>query len=265
MKDRLAADLLTMHSHRLPHLFGYLLILVFALRRRYDLLEGFHLNQMLLLLGLFTLLYASEEIISHRKRSYPNVYFALQLIIVQCLGMFKEFQDTWALLYIVLGFQVAGRYPLKKALVWFGLFTISLLVTLSVEFGAISGIGRALSYEIIGVLLISYDIQYSRHEEALAESQVLVEELREAHEKLKEHAAQAEKLAAIQQRNRMLQELYDSVGQKIFAIQLSAEATRLMLKKGPQNIVEQLENLQSQTQSALGQMRHLIDQWRPDQ
>jgi signal transduction histidine kinase len=185
------------------------------------------------------------------------------MIIIQWLGIFKEYKDTWALLYIVLGFQVALRYPLKKALIWYGLFTISLLVTLSVEFGVISGVGRALAYGIIGVLLTSYDIQYSRHEDALAESQVLVEELREAHEKLKEHAAQAEKLAAIQQRNRMLQELYDSVGQKIFAIQFAAEATRLMLKKDPQNIEEHLENLQSQTQSALGQMRHLIDQWRP--
>src|SRR5512141_2782299 len=112
MKDRQAPDYLTTHSHRLTHLFGYLLILVFALRRRYDLLEGFHLSQRLLLLSLFTLLYASEELISRPKRSAPNVCFALQLIIVQCLGMFQEFQDTWALLYIVLGFQVAGRYPL---------------------------------------------------------------------------------------------------------------------------------------------------------
>ena len=59
----------------------------------------------------------------------------------------------------------------------------------------------------------------------------LVAELQEAHQKLAEYAAQADKLAALQERNRMIQELYDSVGQKIFAIQLAAETSRLMLEK----------------------------------
>lgn len=186
------------------------------------------------------------------------------MIIVQWLGIFQEYKDTWAFLYIVLGFQVAVRYPLKRAVIWFGLFTISLLVTLSAEFGVTSGVGRAVAYEIIGVLLISYDVQYARHEDALAESQILVEELQEAHEKLKEHSAQAEKLAVMQQRNLMIRELHDSVGQKIFAIQLAAETTRLMLNKDPRQASEQIGNLQELTQSALGQMRQLIDQWRPD-
>ena len=177
--------------------------------------------------------------------------------------MFQEYQDTWALLYIVLGFQVAVRCSRKEAMVWFGLFVTSLLVTLSVEFGLISGLGRALAYIVIGVLLISYDIQYAQHEDALAESQMLVAELQEAHQKLAEYAAQAEKLAAMQERNRMIQELYDSVGQKIFAIQLAAETTRLMLEKDPPRAAEQIDDLQVQTQSALGQMRQLIEQWRP--
>lgn len=264
MKDRQASDCLTTHPHRLTHLFGYLLILAFALRRQNDLLGGFNLGQLVFLIGLFTLFYASEATLSRSIKYYPHLYFVLQMVIVQCLGIFQEYKDTWAFLYIVLGFQVAIRYPLRKALLWFALFTISLLVTLSIEFGIISGLGRALAYQIIGVLLISYDVQYARHEDTLAESQVLVEEVREAHEKLKAHAARAEELAALQQRNSMLQELHDSVGQKIFAIQLATEATRLMLKKDPGRISEQLDNLQQQTQSALGQMRQLIDQWRPN-
>jgi signal transduction histidine kinase len=62
----------------------------------------------------------------------------------------------------------------------------------------------------------------------------------------------------------MVQELYDSVGQKIFAIQLAAETTRLMLQRDPHRAPEQLDALQAQTQSALSQMRQLIVQWRPD-
>ena len=134
---------------------------------------------------------------------------------------------------------------------------------MSVEFGLISGFGRALAYITIGVLLISYGIQYAQHEDALAESQVLLAELQEAHEKLKDYAAQAQALAAAQERSRMIQELYDSVGQKVFAIQLAAEATRLLLEKDPRRAAGQIDDLQEQTQSALGQMRQLIGQWRP--
>ncbi len=263
MNNRLAPDRLTTHSHRLVFLISSLLIIVVALRRRYDLSGGFRFELMLGLLGLFAVLFVSESILSRRIKSYHRVYFFVQLIIVQILGLFRDYQDTWALLYVVLGFQVAGRCARREAVIWFSLFAASLLVTLSVEFGLISGPGRALAYSVIATILISYDAQYAQHEDALAESQMLVAELQEAHQKLEDYAAQAEKLAAAQERNRMIQELYDSVGQKIFAIQLAAEATRLMLAQDPQRAAEQIENLQEQTQSALSQIRELIGQWRP--
>ena len=263
MNNRKIPDRLVSHSHRIVHLIGYLLIVVVILRRRYDLAGGFTLVSAMFLLGLFVLLYASEPLLSPRIKSYQWIYFTAQMIIVQSLGVFQKYQDTWAVLYIVLGFQVAVRCSRKEALLWFSLFVASLLVSLSAEFGLISGPGRALAYIVIGVLLISYDIQYARHEDSLAQSQLLLAELQEAHQKLEVFAAQAEKLAAMQERNRMIQELYDSVGQKIFAIQLAAETTRLLLEKDPRRASEQIENLQVQTQSALSQMRQLISQWRP--
>ena len=263
MSDRPASDRLTTHTHRLVILLSLLLIVNVALRRRYDLAGGFSSGLMLVLLGLFTVLFVTEALISRRIKSYHFLYFTLQWIIVQIIGVFQEYQDTWALLYIVLGFQVAVRCARKEAVIWFSLFAAALLITLSAEFGLVSGIGRAFAYSIIGVLLISYDNQYAQHEDALAESQVLVAELKEAHQKLAEYAAQAEKLATLQEHDRMVQELYDAVGQKIFAIQLAAESIRLMLNKEPQGVGRQLEALQAQTQSTLSQMRLLIDQWRP--
>jgi len=263
MSSRMPADRLTTRPHLLVHLLGYLLIFAVGLRRSYDLTGGFTYELALLLLGGFTIFYASEAFVSRKFPAYTRFYFAIQMILVQTLGVFQSFQDTWALLYIVLGFQVAVRCTRKEATIWFGLFVASLLVTLCAGFGVVSGVGRALAYTVIGVIFISYDSQYAQHEDALAESQMLVKELQEAHQKLAEYAAQAEKLAAVQERNRMVQELYDSVGQKIFAIQLAAEATRLRLEKDPERAAEGIDDLQAQTQSALGQMRQLIGQWRP--
>jgi signal transduction histidine kinase len=264
MKNNESSEHLSTHTHWPVVLIGYLLIIVVALRRKNDLAGGFDISLVLVLLGLFTLLFATEPLLSPRIKSYHRVYFTLQLIIVQILGLFQEYQDTWALLFIVLGFQVAVRCQRKEALVWFSLFATSMLVTMSIEFGLVSGVGRAMAYGVIGLLLISFDIQYSQHQDALAESQMLVAELQEAHNKLVVYAAQVEKLAALQERNRMIQVLYDSVGQKIFAIQLATETARLMLAQDPKRAAGQLEDLQLQTQTALGQMRQLIEQWRPN-
>jgi len=264
MSDQLAKDRFTTRSHKLVSLISYLLILVVAFRRINEL-DGLPVIMVALgLIGIFTVLYASEARLSGRFQSYPRFYFIIQMVLIQIFGVFRDYIDAWAILYIVLGFQVALRCSRREALVWGGLFVTSALVTMSVEFGPISGVGRALAYTVIGVFVVSYDIQVSQHEDALAESQVLLDELQEAHEKLQAYAAQANQLAVAQERNRMIQELHDSVGQKIFAIQLAAEATRLMLEKDPARAAEQLENLQEQTQSTLSQMRQLIGQWRQD-
>jgi len=264
MSNRETPDRLTTHSHRLVIFVSFLLIVNVALRRRYDLTGGFSIGLLIILLGLFTVLFASEPLMSRKAKSYYRIYFIVQMIIVQWVGVFQEFQDTWSLLYVILGFQVARQCARREAIVWFSLLAASLLVTLSAEFGIISGPGRALAYIVIGVFLISYDIQYSQHEDALAESQLLVAELREANHKLAEYATKVEELAALQERNRIIQELYDSVGQKVFAIQLAAETTRLILAKDPVQAAQKIDDLQGQTQSALGQMRQLINQWRPD-
>ena len=263
MSDEPAQDRFTTRSHKLVSLISYMLILVVAFRRVTEL-DGLPIISLALaFIGVFTTLYATEPRLSSRFKWYPRFYLILQMTLVQTLGLFRNYIDAWAILYTILGFQVALRCSRREALLWGSLFVTSALVTMSVEFGPISGIGRALAYTMIGVFLVSYDIQVSQHEDALAESQVLLIELQEAHKKLQAYAAQADQLAAAQERNRMLQELHDSVGQKVFAIQLAAEATRLMLEKDPRRAAEQIESLQEQTQSALSQMRQLIGQWRP--
>lgn len=255
-------DHLTTRSHKVVTILSYLLFFVVALRRSNDLYPGFTREYFLALALAFLLLFASEKFLSHRFAWYRRIYFILQLIIVQQLGLFQEYQDTWSLLYVILGFQVALRFNKKEAYVWFTLFILSIFITLSIEFGVLSGYGRAMAWIVIGVFLISYDIQYAQHEDALEESQILLEELKEANLRLEEFSAQAITLAATEERNRMTQKIYDTVGQKIFAIQLAAETSQTLVDTDTQRLVLEIDQLQSQTQTALSEMRTLIGQWR---
>jgi signal transduction histidine kinase len=259
-----ASDRITSREHAGVKVLCWLVILAVAWRRIEELAGSGPITLALALLGLFGVLSTTEPLISRRFAGYPRVYFAVQFLITQTFGLFREYQDTWALLYTVLGVQTAYRCSRREALAWAGLFTVSTMLTECAEFGLLSGLGRASAFIVLGVFVVLYDSQYAQREDANEESRVLLDELRLAHQKLAEDAARAEELAATRERDRILRELHDSVGQKIFAIQLTAESTLLMLEKDPARAAAPLAVLQEQTQTALDQMRRLIEQWKPE-
>ncbi|MGB7540072.1 MAG: hypothetical protein WBM17_16140, partial [Anaerolineales bacterium] len=166
----------TTREHRAVQLLCCLVIFTVALRRVAELNEASSIALALAFLGLFTFLFASESRLSCRFPWYPRVYFTLQFLLAQLLGLFQSYQDTWALLYTVLGIQAAYRCSRRGALVLAGLFVGSTVITQSIEFGLLSGIGRASAFIIIGLFITLYDNQYSQKEDAHSESRVLLEE-----------------------------------------------------------------------------------------
>jgi signal transduction histidine kinase len=95
------------------------------------------------------------------------------------------------------------------------------------------------------------------------ESQQLLAELQQAHQKLEEHAGRAEALAAARERNRLARELHDSVSQSIFAVTLTSQAARLLLAREPARVPELLDRLQEMTAAGLARLRSLIAELRP--
>jgi signal transduction histidine kinase len=75
--------------------------------------------------------------------------------------------------------------------------------------------------------------------------------------------AQAQQLAALEERNRLARDLHDSVTQTLFSITLTAESARAMMVKKPERVGAQLERLQNLARGALAEMRALIFQLRP--
>ena len=96
-----------------------------------------------------------------------------------------------------------------------------------------------------------------------AESEALLTEIQQAHDRLQMHATQAEMLAAARERNRLARELHDSVSQMVFGITLTSQSTRLLLERDPARVPGQFDRLEALTASALGQLRSLIAQLRP--
>ena len=82
-----------------------------------------------------------------------------------------------------------------------------------------------------------------------------------------EHAQlhqQAEKLAVIEERQRLARELHDSVTQALYSVTLYADATRMALSAGRQEVAsEHLQELRNMAREAMMDMRLLIFELHP--
>lgn len=190
------------------------------------------------------------------------IYLLLQIGLIETLGFLSPVEDTWGLLYFPLWSELRSTYTSRKAYLLIIALGVLMTVTLMYTFDWWIGLGYGLFMEAAGFLLLSPDIVYEQSEAARLESSRLLLELKKAHRELKKASRQAEELADIRERDRMANELHDSVSQLMFSIKLLAQSTRLMTEKEPAAVPTQLNQLQDLSNRALSQMRSLITQWR---
>ncbi len=76
--------------------------------------------------------------------------------------------------------------------------------------------------------------------------------------------AQAQELAALEERQKLARELHDSVSQALYGISLGAHAARTALSLDPDHVDEPLDYIVSLAEAALAEMRALIFELRPE-
>jgi signal transduction histidine kinase len=246
------------------YLVGFLILGVAAMRVIL-FYQGLSLLVAVGLLAVYCLLYVVEPVLSTRVRWFRFVYFPLQTGLVLILTNLHPFLDFTSVLYVPLSVQALHAFSRRVAMAWMILFAALLSATAVLGMGWAAGLSYSLVMLAGAGFLLAYDLLYSRTQADQVESEALVAELQQAHQRLQEYAAQAEELAAARERNRLARELHDSVSQMIFGITLTSQAARLLLERDPTRVPEQLDRLQETTGSALGQLRSLIAQLRPPQ
>jgi signal transduction histidine kinase len=244
-------------------LFGIIFIGLVLLRSLAQYAGEPYLIPALLILVIFSVLYFSEHAVSSRVTRYIHFYLGIQVLLVLLLFSLPPFLDALGALLVLLSLQVMQRLPQRQALAW----VIALGIVLAIEevlgLGLPDGLVISLLIAALGIFLVSYDLLYSRAQFEKNESQKLLERLSRANQQLEEYAAQADELAATQERTRLARELHDSVSQTIFSIILTARSAQLLLDRDPGRVPELLLRLQEMTGEALSQLRSLITQMRP--
>jgi signal transduction histidine kinase len=117
-----------------------------------------------------------------------------------------------------------------------------------------------------GRVLGTLDVQSRRLDEFEQEDVRLIQSLGDQIAIAVENARlydQSHKLAALEERSYLARELHDSVTQLLFSITLTAEASRMLLRRDQPQVDAQLMRLQGLAHQAMNEMRALIHQLRP--
>ena len=194
---------------------------------------------------------------------FPHYYLAIQTAVVLALLLLPPQVGVWPILYFLLSAQAMILFPQRIGFSWITIFAAAALSSTIYaqgwREGLLDGAVFASGYYFFG----AFATATAQSEAARHRSQELLVELESANEQLREYAAQAEELAAVQERNRLARELHDSVTQTIFSMTLAAESSRILLKRDPNQVEPQLDQLNELAQGALDEMRTLIHALRP--
>ena len=191
-----------------------------------------------------------------------HLYFCVQAgIIVVLVSQHPEF-DFVVNLFVLLSFQAALVFTDPVRWIWIGVFVVLTGGSLIYYLG-VNGLAMSLLSMVGCIILAAYVVTNQEVELRRRQSQAILNELQDIHLKLERRASQVEELAVIEERNRLARDLHDSVSQTMFSIVLNIRTAQILLERNPSQMRPQLEQLQGLTQNALGQMRSLIAQLRP--
>jgi signal transduction histidine kinase len=192
-----------------------------------------------------------------------HAYLFVQCVLTLTLLSLNPKIDSITALFIILAYQAALFFSGPARWMWITALAFMIAVPLLIFLGPLRGLSAACLPMAVAIVLPAIVAANEEIERARLESERLVAELDKTHHQLQAHAPEVEKLAGLEERNRLARELHDSVSQTIFAITLTTRSAQMVLVRDPQQVRPQLQQLQALAQSALTQMRQLIAERRP--
>jgi signal transduction histidine kinase len=219
------------------------------------------LSAFLLVYGMLVML---QPIITRGPDYKAHLYFGVQTVIINASMMLFYEIDFFGLLFMPLAVQALFRFPRKTAYVWITIFALVMSIGQMIQFGRLEGVSFVFLY-LAALLLIVYFVSLMlRADEARIQSDQLLDELQQAHQKLQTYAGQAEELAVAKERNRLARELHDSVAQTLYGLTLQAEAALRKLSFGETSeVASYLREIRDSSQQTLKETRLLIFELRP--
>lgn len=104
-----------------------------------------------------------------------------------------------------------------------------------------------------------------RAEQALLQLERSQSELETAHEKLMQSSRQRERMATIEERNRLAREIHDTVAHSLTGIIVGLEASKKLVEIDPDRSAAELARIQEQARMGLQEIRRSVKAWKPQE
>lgn len=195
---------------------------------------------------------------------YVGVYLVIQSIMVFTIVFTTKNESlVYGLYMAMIGESIGLIRPLRKALI-----AIAVFLTLSaVNFGLIKNWTNLGSWVFMviptAVFVVVYVILFVRQIEEKQCAEMLLAELEEANEKLKDYNQKIEELTLTTERQRVARELHDTLAQGLAGLILQLEAAGKHLNNGNVERTDAiLQQTRAQARQTLAEARHVIDDLR---
>jgi signal transduction histidine kinase len=187
-----------------------------------------------------------------------HLYLALQTALTACLMAVHPEWTLFAMFFAVLSAQAALLLPPGVSAAWIGIFA-----AVSVGFGlyywgwpegllALPLHGGA--YALFGIFARAV----ARADAARKESQRLLIELQEAHDRLQEYSMRVEELAIVEERNRLAREMHDTLGHRLTVASVQLEGAQRLCSSDPERAQSIVGTVREQVREALGELRQAV-------
>jgi len=217
-----------------------------------------------LVIAHIALLWFSPRLI-FKRRGIP-IYFALQGMLAFFVGMLTPGYWLAIMLYLSLtGMAVSILWPdlrMVAAAVLLGLALSTYHLVVSWGWRAISQHLTTLGLSL--AFVVAYVGSITRQTQARQRAQALLSELEIAHNQLKEYADRVEELTITQERQRMAQELHDTLAQGLTGLLMQLEAIDIHLEDDNTSKAQQtVQQAMVRTRTTLHEARRAIRALRP--
>jgi len=200
---------------------------------------------------LFIGTYGFTRVRESRSLLAGVVYFAVQLSLGAILIRLRGSTGELSLILLPLAGQTALILPIYLTVP----LCLSIYLILVMPFLLRGRWTDAIALAVIYGVGIVFVAVFTR---VAASERDARNELAEANQLLRDHAAQVEELATTKERNRLAREIHDSLGHYLTVVNVQIGAARTVLDQDRERALEHLSKAESLTQEGLAEVRQSV-------
>ncbi len=187
------------------------------------------------------------------------LYFGVEILLAMAILLIGTFYGSFWIITLPLVSQSVSALPRRWSLL---VCALVLVFGFTIPLGLIGGWRSAFQNTLFFLAAVVFVALFTevavRERKARGEVERLAVELRQANEKLRQHAVQADELATAKERNRVAREIHDSLGHYLTVINVQLEAARAVHAQDPEKSLESIHKAQSLAREGLADVRRSV-------